>query len=87
LWGILAVTPESCAAARTRVGRRRAFNRSASTRVATRSPHRDRRRAEPKTLSTNIGHATITLDRYGHLMPGSEVEARSMLDAYLDEST
>jgi integrase len=38
-----------------------------------------------KTLSTYLGHATITitLDRYGHLMPGSEVEARAMLDAYL----
>jgi integrase len=41
-----------------------------------------------KTLSTYLGHATITitLDRYGHLMPGSEVEARAMLDTYLDES-
>jgi integrase len=41
-----------------------------------------------KTLSTYLGHATITitLDRYGHLMPGSEVEARAMLDAYLDEA-
>lgn len=41
-----------------------------------------------KTLSTYLGHATITitLDRYGHLMPGSEVEARAMLDAYLDGS-
>ncbi len=41
-----------------------------------------------KTLSTYMGHATITitLDRYGHLMPGSEVEARAMLDAYLDKS-
>lgn len=40
----------------------------------------------PKTLSTYLGHATITitLDRYGHLMPGSEVEARAMLDDYLD---
>jgi integrase len=39
-----------------------------------------------KTLSTYLGHATITitLDRYGHLMPGSEVEARAMLDTYLD---
>jgi len=43
----------------------------------------------PKTLSTYLGHATITitLDRYGHLMPGSsEVEARAMLNAYLRES-
>jgi integrase len=41
-----------------------------------------------KTLSTYLGHATITitLDRYGHLMPGSEVEARAMLDAYLEGS-
>lgn len=39
-----------------------------------------------KTLSTYLGHATITitLDRYGHLMPGSEVEARALLDVYLD---
>jgi integrase len=39
-----------------------------------------------KTLSTYLGHATITitLDRYGHLMPGSEVEARAMLDSYLN---
>jgi hypothetical protein len=36
-----------------------------------------------KTLSTYMGHATITLDRYGHLMPGSEVEARALLDSYL----
>ena len=38
-----------------------------------------------KTLSTYLGHATITitLDRYGHLMPGSEIEARAMLDTYL----
>jgi integrase len=41
-----------------------------------------------KTLSTYLGHATITftLDRCGHLMPGSEVEARAMLDAYLGNS-
>lgn len=39
-----------------------------------------------KTLSTYLGHATIniTLDRYGHLMPGSEDEARAMLDGYLE---
>jgi hypothetical protein len=38
------------------------------------------------TLSTYLGHATITIavDCYGHLMPGSEVEARRLLDAYLD---
>jgi hypothetical protein len=39
-----------------------------------------------KALSTFMGHATIsiTLDRYGHLMPGSEEEAAGMLDAYLE---
>jgi integrase len=32
-----------------------------------------------------MGHAniSITLDRYGHLMPGTEAEAGSLLDAYL----
>ena len=38
-----------------------------------------------KTLSTYMGHANIatTLDRYGHLFPGSEAEAAELLDAYL----
>jgi integrase len=38
-----------------------------------------------KALSTYMGHAniSITLDRYGHLMPGNENEAAGMLDAYL----
>jgi integrase len=38
-----------------------------------------------KALSTYMGHANIaiTLDRYGHLMPGNEDEAAGMLDAYL----
>jgi hypothetical protein len=32
-----------------------------------------------------MGHSTITItfDRYGHLMPGSEIEARSLLNDYL----
>ena len=35
-----------------------------------------------KALSTYMGHAsiTITLDRYGHLMPGNEEEAGGLLD-------
>jgi hypothetical protein len=35
-----------------------------------------------------MGHATIsiTLDRYGHLMPGSEDEAAGLLDAYLERA-
>lgn len=39
-----------------------------------------------KALSTYMGHAniSITLDRYGHLMPGNEDEAASLLDAYLE---
>ncbi|MGH3042149.1 MAG: tyrosine-type recombinase/integrase, partial [Gaiellaceae bacterium] len=38
-----------------------------------------------KTLSIFLGHAsiTVTLDRYGHLFPGSEAEAAGLLDAYL----
>ncbi len=38
-----------------------------------------------KALSTYMGHANIgiTLDRYGHLMPGSEDEAAGLLDSYL----
>jgi integrase len=38
-----------------------------------------------KALSTYMGHSsiTVTLDRYGHLMPGNEDEAAAMLDDYL----
>ena len=38
-----------------------------------------------KALSVFMGHATIaiTLDRYGHLMPGSEDAAAALLDDYL----
>ena len=38
-----------------------------------------------KALSTFMGHAsiTITLDRYGHLLPGSEEEAAGLVDEYL----
>ena len=41
-----------------------------------------------KALSTYIGHASIalTMDRYGHLMPGSEIETAGRLDAYLERS-
>ena len=39
-----------------------------------------------KALTSYMGHAsiTVTLDRYGHLMPGSEADAARVLDAYLD---
>ena len=38
-----------------------------------------------KALSTFMGHANIaiTLDLYGHLMPGSQTEAAEPPDAYL----
>jgi integrase len=38
-----------------------------------------------KALSTFMGHAniSITLDRYGHLLPGAEDEAAGLMDAYL----
>jgi integrase len=38
-----------------------------------------------KALSTYMGHAniSITMDRYGHLMPGNEDEAAALLDAYM----
>lgn len=41
-----------------------------------------------KALSTYIGHASIsiTMDRYGHLMPGSEEEAATCLSAYLESA-
>ena len=42
-----------------------------------------------KALSSYMGHSsiTVTLDRYGHLMPGNEVEAAAMLAAYLERDT
>ncbi len=41
-----------------------------------------------KALSTFMGHANIaiTLDRYGHLMPGAEREAAGLMDAYLQRA-
>jgi integrase len=38
-----------------------------------------------KALSAFMGHSSIsiTMDRYGHLLPGAEGEAASLLDAYL----
>lgn len=41
-----------------------------------------------KALSTYMGHSSImiTLDRYGHLMPGNEEQAAGLLDAYLAAS-
>lgn len=41
-----------------------------------------------KALSSYMGHhsVAITLDRYGHLMPGNEDEAAALLDAYLERA-
>lgn len=41
-----------------------------------------------KTVSTLIGHASITFtfDKYGHLFPGSEEQAREDIDRYLAEN-
>jgi hypothetical protein len=41
-----------------------------------------------KALSSYLGHAsiTITLDRYGHLMPGSQDEAVGLVDSYLERA-
>ena len=41
-----------------------------------------------KALSSYMGHAniSITLDRYGHLMPGNEAEAATLLDAALADA-
>jgi integrase len=39
-----------------------------------------------KTISVYMGHAniSITLDLYGHLLPGSDTVALGLLDSYLD---
>jgi integrase len=41
-----------------------------------------------KVLSTYLGHSSIqiTLDRYGHLMPGSESEAVGLVDTHLERA-
>ena len=41
-----------------------------------------------KALSTYLGHSSIqiTLDRYGHLMPGNENQAVALVDAYLERA-
>ncbi len=41
-----------------------------------------------KALSTYMGHSTITitLDRYGHLLPGNEHHAATLLDTWLEQT-
>jgi integrase len=38
-----------------------------------------------KALSAYMGHTsiTVTLDRYGHLLPGNEQHAAALLDGWL----
>ena len=38
--------------------------------------------------SSYLGHASVqlTFDLYGHLMPGNEAQAASLLDRYLEAS-
>jgi integrase len=42
-----------------------------------------------KALSTYMGHSsiTITLDRYGHLLPGNETQAATLLETWLSATT
>jgi integrase len=42
-----------------------------------------------KALSTYMGHSsiTITLDRYGHLLPGNETQAANLLEAWLQANS
>jgi integrase len=42
-----------------------------------------------KALQTYMGHATITitLDTYGHLLPGNEAEAAELFDAYIAQAS
>jgi hypothetical protein len=49
------------------------------------SPPMDLAGVNVKALSTFMGHANIriTLDQYGHLLPGAEDEAAGLLDAFL----
>ena len=41
-----------------------------------------------KALCVYMGHSsvTVTFDLYGHLMPGNEAEAATLLDAYLESN-
>jgi integrase len=43
----------------------------------------------PKALSTYMGHSTITitLDCYGHLLPGNEHQAATMLETWLQQTS
>jgi integrase len=42
-----------------------------------------------KALSTYMGHAsiTITVDRYGHVLPGNEHQAANLLEHWLQHTS
>ncbi len=70
--------------------RRRGMQRDSRRSRSTKPDTRTRAFSSPpvstqRPISTYMGHAsiTITLDRYGHLMPGNEAEAADLLDAYI----
>ena len=58
-------------------------------RRAWRARERQPKGVNVKALSEYMGHASIvmTMDRYGHLLPGNEAEAAGLLDAYLTSET
>lgn len=41
-----------------------------------------------KSVSVYMGHASValTLDRYGHLLPGNEAESVERIDAFIDRA-
>ena len=41
------------------------------------------RQVRPRSAAGRHANIAITIDLYGHLMPGSEAEAADLLDAYL----
>jgi hypothetical protein len=57
--------------------------------VSRRQPGTEPAASNAKTISTFMGHANIaiTLDLYGHLLPGSEDQAGARLDAYFQAAT
>ena len=66
----------------------RASSESRCTRRGTLRLTNDRGRRERQGAQTYMGHGniSITLDRYGHLMPGNEDEAAGLLDSYLERA-
>ena len=60
---------------------------SVSSRRYTCQPRRNWLRVHSPSQPPSVGpnsNVNITLDRYGHLMPGNEAEAAELLDTYLE---